>query len=308
MAGPPRKILPEIQSLIGKSNNARANFQGVKSAFQNIHNVNDGINAVRAALSYGTWLSGLFVKGKQVPQPKFTQSPIQKAGWNQIARETDANKRPRSDKFSISSFLSNIERVNGLAKTNRFMVDFSGLANTEENRNLTMMCESVEFPGRTLEFTEAVVYGPAYKMPYASTYQEITLTFLCDRFLNQKAVFDNWMNVINPISNFDFNYRNNYTIDMKITQYDELGNETYICQLIEAYPVSVAPLTASWQDDQFHKVQVTMSYRYWVSESPPAPKNQSVNIPTDTTYFPPPPPATEEELTRYNRFGESVDG
>jgi hypothetical protein len=39
-----------------------------------------------------------------------------------------------------------------------------------------------------------------------------------------------------------------------------------MCHLLEAYPVSVAPLQTNWGDDAVNRLQVTLTYRYWKSE------------------------------------------
>lgn len=260
--GPPQKILPEVSSIIGKSNNARAGFEGVKTAFKNAKGIDSTINAVNSALAYGNWLASLFNKG--------TQSPG-------LVR---AVKKNRFSYLDMGNLLSQINRY-GLSKTNKFAVyigDYKGrekisrrMPVLDANQILgvtitsgsSLLCEAIEFPGRSFEFTDAIVYGPAYKMPYASNYQEITMTFLCDNALNQKRYFDDWMDYINPSDTFDFRYREEYTTDIFITQLDDLSNQRYSCKLVEAFPTAVQPLSASWSDDQFHKVQVTMSYRYW---------------------------------------------
>lgn len=273
LTGPPKRILPEVQSIIGKSNNARAGFEGVKSAFKNVNSIDSAINAANSALAYGNWLAGLFKSNK------------------------------RGDRFSIDKFLSEVDKW-GLARSNRYMVEmgyYSGLKNKtwpsggEDNKNTgggtgtaeapyeleevvvtaqtyQLLCESLEFPGRSFEFTDAAIYGPAYKMPYSTTFQEINMVFLCNQYLDQKQYFDNWMQYINPVNTYDFGYRDQYTADIVISQLDDRSNKTYSCKLVEAYPIAVQPLSASWQDDQFHKVQVTMSYRYWAPISVPKPE------------------------------------
>ena len=85
-----------------------------------------------------------------------------------------------------------------------------------------------------------------------------------------------------PAGGFDFEYRDNYTQAVQIIQYSDNGDPTYICELMEAYPIAVAPLTTDWSNDQYHKVQVTMCYRYW-REKPPEllePNNGSSIIPS----------------------------
>jgi len=177
----------------------------------------------------------------------------------------------RSNVSSISNFLAQ-NRVTGFAKANRFLVDFNFRSGVLAALNyndiaslLTFKCEQAEFPGREFVTSDARIYGPSYKSPYMSSYGDVNLTLLCDSSLSQKQLFETWMSSINTPYSFDFNYRDSYVADVTIEQYNEINKQTYTCTLREAYPVSVTPLSANWADDNVHKLQVTLTYRYWVS-------------------------------------------
>ena len=177
----------------------------------------------------------------------------------------------RANVSSISNFLAQ-NQVTGFAKANRFLVDFSfkyGIfsdLNTNDLANiLTFKCEQAEFPGREFMTSDARIYGPTYKSPYMSSYGDVSLTLLCDSSLTQKQLFETWMSYINTPYSFDFNYRDNYVADVTIEQYNEINKKTFFCTLREAYPVSVTALSANWADDNIHKLQVTLTYRYWIS-------------------------------------------
>lgn len=256
-----KSVLPkEIPKTVGQVNTIQSQAKSLKTSVKNIHNINDAIGAAKEAAAFAKSL-GLIKKEK----------PSTDTG--------EVKRQPRASTFSLSTFVSEITSK-GLAKSNKFKVKIYH-PNVDELRSafgtgqsLSYYCEAAEFPGRTLEFTDAVMYGPSYKMPYASNYQEITLTLLCDQELQQKRIIDKWMDYINPINSFDFSFRDDYTTFIDISQYNEMGDQMYCCRLMEAYPVSVQPLTVSWADDQFQKVQVTMCYRYWETVDVPAPANQ----------------------------------
>lgn len=178
----------------------------------------------------------------------------------------------RENFTSISNFLAQ-NQVTGFSKSNRFLVSFnfrSGvlaqLSYTDTDRLLTFKCEQAEFPGREFMTSDARIYGPMYKSPYMSSYGDVNLTLLCDSSLTQKQIMETWMSSINTPYSFDFNYRDSYIADVTIEQYNELNEQTFACTLREAYPVSITPLQTNWADDGYHKLQVTLTYRYWVSE------------------------------------------
>jgi hypothetical protein len=183
---------------------------------------------------------------------------------------------PSRSPFSVSDFVATVAGAGGLAKTNRFRV-FIG------DSDVGWWCEGAELPGRTLTTSDSRIYGAVYKTPTESQYQEVNLTFLCDINLSQKKYFDGWMDKINPIyqngaRNFDFAYRNDYVAPITIEHLSEDGTVKYSVELIDAYPTSVAHLQTNWQDDQFHKLQVTMAYEYWSTGQPSSPPNSNLQF------------------------------
>jgi len=62
-------------------------------------------------------------------------------------------------------------------------------------------CDEVSLPGMNISTGEYSINGaPQYKYGYKSTYSEASMTFLCDAYMNQKKVFDAWMNKIHEMS------------------------------------------------------------------------------------------------------------
>jgi hypothetical protein len=171
-----------------------------------------------------------------------------------------------TNRFSVSGFVSRISGK-GLARTNRFRVIFVTppiTGNADDYRQISLNCEAAELPGRDLTTSDARIYGPTFKMPYMSNYNDISFTFLCDASLVEKRVFDEWMAAINPQNTFDFEYRESYVSRVVIEQLTDDQIPAYGCELIEAYPIQVNSMPVTWGDDNFHRVTVTMTYRYWL--------------------------------------------
>jgi T4-like virus tail tube protein gp19 len=172
-----------------------------------------------------------------------------------------------------------IERFRGsfttdLAKPSRFDVKIlvppvlNGIISTE---TLSYRCENAVLPGRTIETADLRIYGPSEKYPVKSTYEDITLTFLVTNSMDEKKLFDSWLNYINPTTSWNFEYKKNYVApSIVITQYDVVGdaktgvpNPTQSIELIEAYPIAVNQLDLDWSSDGYHKLSVVFTYRYW---------------------------------------------
>ncbi|NDB87225.1 MAG: hypothetical protein EB127_31770, partial [Alphaproteobacteria bacterium] len=126
------------------------------------------------------------------------------------------------ENLSMSNFLSYSNKFGGLGKSCRFLAKIQpvgGLA-VALNRNtivndLMYLCEATEFPGRTMNNIEVRYYGPSFKLPVnTSMYDDINMTFMTRSDSYEREFFDDWMNVINPISTFDFSYRDDYRSDI----------------------------------------------------------------------------------------------
>jgi hypothetical protein len=123
-------------------------------------------------------------------------------------------------------------------------------------------------------------YGPSFKLPFQTTYEDINMTFLCRTTSLERQFFDDWLLVINPINTWDFNYRDDYRAEIDIFQFGEFSEDdngsfsdmssstgpeaVYKFTLHNAYPVLVNPQPATWADvDQFQRLIVSFTYTHW---------------------------------------------
>ena len=131
-------------------------------------------------------------------------------------------------------------------------------------RNLTYRCESAQLPGRTFETTlKKMGSAPIEKFPYHTMYQDSTFTFILSDDMNEKIFFDAWMELMNPTTDFNFQYKSNYAVDITVNQYDLEGNLTYAGVLQEAFPVDVNQLDMEWSSEGYHKLGVVFAYKQW---------------------------------------------
>lgn len=171
--------------------------------------------------------------------------------------------------FNVSDFIAK-NSAKGFAKTSKFFVDIfppSGLPFSSDEfasfGDLKFYCESAEFPERSLQTSDYRIYGPSYKSPSLSAYNDVSLTLYCDGKMTQKLLFDSWMDLVNPKSSFDFSYREDYISTVNVYQLNDMGYVTYMVSLKEAYPTSINPISTNWADDGFNRLQVSFTYRYY---------------------------------------------
>ena len=167
---------------------------------------------------------------------------------------------------SLSDFKSSFS--GDVARQNRFAVLIPIPQNVTKNddgtsRTLSLRCETAQLPGRTFATTEQKTYGPVEKHPYLTTYTDIDLTLIVEDKMQQKRLFDMWLDMVNPISTNDFKYRRDYETAITINQYDVYDNLTYAVTLYEAYPISMNQLDLDWSSEGYHKLVVTFAYTYW---------------------------------------------
>lgn len=184
--------------------------------------------------------------------------------------------------MSLNAFISNIVGNNGLAKPNRFSVVINMPVGLDLNwtyaETLSMQCEVAELPGRTLMTADAKIYGPIYKQPYQTQYNDITLTFLCTSSFYERKLFEAWIDSIMPAASNNLRFGNTYKTDIQISQYDDASQPSrnvdypysttygggvkpvYEATLFDAFPIGIAAQPLSWTDDGFHRLSVQFSY------------------------------------------------
>lgn len=173
---------------------------------------------------------------------------------------------------NISQFISNINQK-GIAKTSHFDVDFSLpailLPDTATPRLLKLRCESAELPGRQIGTTENRIYGPIYKTPYDSVYDEMSMTFVDTADMSIRVFFELWIDQVFNSETNSINYIDDVVSDIFVRQYDQAGtpdtlNSVLAFRLIRAFPTNVNQLTVSWADDSPHVLGVTFFYERYV--------------------------------------------
>ena len=143
--------------------------------------------------------------------------------------------------------------------------EYSKTSNSSMSRNLALQCEAAELPGKTMTTADVKIYGPTFKVPYQTQYSDTSLTFLCTNEFYERKLFDRWMEAIHPSDTNNLRYpkgdKTRYMTNIKIIQYDDFIKQIYAVELIDAFPIGVAPQSLSWGDDAFHRLQISFAYQ-----------------------------------------------
>ena len=143
--------------------------------------------------------------------------------------------------------------------------EYSKTSNSSMSRNLALQCEAAELPGKTMTTADVKIYGPTFKVPYQTQYSDTSLTFLCTNEFYERKLFDRWMEAIHPTDTNNLRYpkgdKSRYLTNIKIIQYDDFIKQIYAVELIDAFPIGVAPQSLSWADDGFHRLTISFAYQ-----------------------------------------------
>ncbi len=143
--------------------------------------------------------------------------------------------------------------------------EYSKTSNSSLSRYLALQCESAELPGRSLATQDVKIYGPTFKVPYQTQYGDMSFTFLCTNDFFERKLFDRWVEAIHPSDTNNLRYAKGnstrYLTNIKIIQYDEFIKQIYAVELIDAFPIGIAPQSLSWSEENFHRLQISFAYQ-----------------------------------------------
>ena len=123
--------------------------------------------------------------------------------------------------------------------------EYSKTSNSSTSRYLALQCESAELPGRTTATADVKIYGPTFKVPYQTQYGDTSLTFLCTNDFYERKLFERWMECIHPSDTNNVRFpkgaNSRYLTNIKIIQYDEFIRKIFAVELLDAFPIGIAP-------------------------------------------------------------------
>jgi hypothetical protein len=192
--------------------------------------------------------------------------------------------------FNVNNFKAAIDNL-GLLRTNKFRVDIpippkilAALPEANGGRELSLFCKSAPLPGLGI-LTQDIYrygYGPIERRPYGTVVNDIMLQF----YVDSENIVDNWMRdwvrlILNPDSRqginskwtvtgqnaYEFSYKEDYAVDMRITAFDSEGFPKKSVVLVEAYPNFVSDILLDWDHKNQNMIlPVAITFRDWYQE------------------------------------------
>jgi hypothetical protein len=173
---------------------------------------------------------------------------------------------------NINDFLSQIRTTN-FARSNRFEAMFfpppfmtdHRTSQGESPKLISMMVEDAMFPGMLVGTRPLRINNLNEQRANAIDFggDSITFTFLCDTSWTAKDFFGDWMRkIINPYSRY-VSYPQDYYSEIDLVSMNQEDNVIAHWRIYDAFPRSIAPITASATNSEVLRMPVTFAYKRW---------------------------------------------
>ena len=165
---------------------------------------------------------------------------------------------------SIDQLKGVIQRRDGFARTNRFRIFMmppeSLFDDTETLRDLNILCDSCNLPGRQIQTFETNYTRQAIKVAQSFINEDVSFTFNLTNDYFIKRMFDGWTNMIINRETFKKSYDSEYKRDVEIFQMNNQGDDVYGIKLRNAFPTSVQSIELSNTEGELSQITVEFTY------------------------------------------------
>ena len=174
--------------------------------------------------------------------------------------------------FNVNNLVTSLNKT-GVAHASHYEVQVNGPGELGVEESMMFRCDSVDLPGRTLQFAEQRIYGPMRKIPYAGVYADAAATFILSEDMREREYFELWHDKMIGTGVFKSGGTGKYNpayYDMivgtvTIRQYGNAGDIMSIHTLQECYPLAIGPIQMSWGQSEIVKQTVAFAYRDYKS-------------------------------------------
>jgi len=146
---------------------------------------------------------------------------------------------------------------------------FNGMERVDsELRKISLRCESVQLPGRTLSSSpDNNIYGPTREIVEGVTYAEdLNMVFQASSGLDERVFFENWQRQAFDEQTWNIGYYKDYVGDIDIYLLDKQNQRRYGLKVHEAFPKTVSATDLNYgTNTEIIKTSVSFSFRYWTA-------------------------------------------
>jgi len=181
---------------------------------------------------------------------------------------------------SVERMKANLNK--GVARQNRYAVYITPprMLAGENTSYLLFRTQATELPGLTLNTFnhQPMGFGNPRSMPAGyNLYPNLGVDFVSSADYREWKFFSTWFDGIvkrptqkaeNQGDTHMLNYYDDYTCQISIVAYNELGDPVYECYFNDAYPVQLNPVNLNWAaNDGYVSFPVQFAYRSWYDKT-----------------------------------------
>ena len=134
-------------------------------------------------------------------------------------------------------------------------------------RDISILCESVNLPGRQISTVDYQADRQTIKIPYGIINEDVTMSFILTNDYYMKQLFDKWMSGIFDVEKYRVGYKKDFVTDVVIQQLNKNNVPVYSVRLEDAFPVTMQSIQLdSNSENTIQKLNVTLSYENYVPE------------------------------------------
>ena len=192
---------------------------------------------------------------------------------------------------SINDMKAALSKRGGLAMQNRFAVymqppqasllnldlqgafasalsgNFKASSIVNDPRDVALLCESCNLPGRQILSLDYQSVRQAQKLPIGYLNDDVTFTFNVTNDYFIKKMFDKWVSAVLDIEGYRIRYQNEYATDIIIQQLDKNNVPIYGVKLRNAYPITVNSMNLdNTAENSPQKLTVTVTFEDFAEE------------------------------------------
>lgn len=191
-----------------------------------------------------------------------------------------------------TSSINNLKSIigkRGIAKSNRFEVDFTGLlrdklggiATLTEVRDLESLLISTTIPGRQLTTFGYDLFRHTTEMPTGYVNEALAMEFRMTADFFVKDIFDRWINKVVPKKQYLMAYADEYKCPITIKQLDNKDNVIYKVMLDKCFPKAMRGIGYNSETEGFSTLGVEFAYNDLNFPTDPPDTAKPPQLPTD---------------------------
>lgn len=181
---------------------------------------------------------------------------------------------------SIEELKGRLTLKNGMAMSNQFMVVLPNMGG-QDTRTLNVLCKSVTMPGKQIATIDRQIGIFNEKIVNGFMVDDVSMTFHVLNDYGVKKYFDNWRKTMVDEKTGSVAYKNQYSKPVEIHQlrkpqarfgfdigpidinFDLFNASIYSVKLLDAFPVTIAPIELTNDPDGLVEITVQFAYTNW---------------------------------------------